>query len=216
MSRRHNLPFAQSWKRVPDQGRAPREEKLVKVRIFPLYDKLPRGEKCPVAVELEVRDGWHIHANPAHPDYTIPTEVKLRTDQKVKLTKVRFPKHHLHRMKDETEDSHVYDGKVIIHVLLEIDPGEKAEKAELEFEVAYQACNSELCRRPDKILMRGKLPLADPGDQYQPNQRRQIQDGQRRQGRGRQELTSRPVHPVQEARSQYELPFKTLPLIVQI
>ncbi len=137
------------------------KEKLVKARIYPLYSKLQRGGKCIVAIELRIKDGWHINANPSKPDYQVPTKIELKTKQKVKLTKLTYPKHHTLRMKDTGELSHVYDGKVYVYGLLEIDEDETAADTELEFHVTFQGCNSNECLLPDKVIMKGKLKFAD-------------------------------------------------------
>ncbi|MEQ9408319.1 MAG: DUF255 domain-containing protein [Fuerstiella sp.] len=145
-------PFAKDEKPVP-----------VKVKVYPMYDKLERGGKCLVAVELQIKLGWHVNANPSSPDFLVPTKVTLQTEQKVKLTRIRYPKHHELQVQGFDEPYHVYDGKVLIYGLLEIDEQEKAETAELEFHVTFQGCNSTECLPPDKIVMKGKLPLAAKG-----------------------------------------------------
>lgn len=140
------------------------DEKPVKARIYPYFDKLPRGARCPVAIELTIANNWHINANPASPDFLIPTEVTISSPQKIKLKTVRYPKHELLSMEGQEEKSHVYSGKVIIYALLEIDEAEAAEKGELTVEIRFQACNEKTCEAPDQIRLSGKLPIADPND----------------------------------------------------
>lgn len=141
------------------------EERPVKAKIYPYFDKLPRGGKCPVAIELMIDGDWHINANPASPDFLVPTEVKMTSSQKVRMTKVRYPKHELLTVEGQDEPSHVYGGKITIYVLLETDAAEKADKAEMDIEIRFQACNEKTCLPPDTIRLRGKLPVADPGDE---------------------------------------------------
>ncbi|APZ95501.1 Thioredoxin-related protein [Fuerstiella marisgermanici] len=147
----------------PDDTAAKDEKpKLVKVKIYPLYNKLPRGGKCYVAIELDIKDGWHINANPSNPDYMKPTKVEINTKQKVKLTKLKYPKHHTLQLFETA--THVYDGKIMVYGILEIDEKETAKVAELEFHVHFQACNSSECLLPDEVVMKGKLQLAKPGE----------------------------------------------------
>ena len=141
------------------------EERPVKAKIYPYFDKLERGGKCPVAIELTIAKEWHINANPASPDFLIPTEITVRSDQKVKMTKVKYPEHELLEVEGQKEATHVYGDKVMIYALLEIDAGETAEKAELEVEIKFQACNSRTCEPPDAIKLKGKLTLANAGDE---------------------------------------------------
>lgn len=141
-------------------------EKRVRVKVYPYFDKLPRGEKCPIAIELTVQDGWHINANPSNPGFLIPTKVTLKTspEVKIKLTKIKYPKYKLHEMQQEPEPYHVYDGKVMVYCLLEIDSMAQGDGADLEFSVRYQACNDEQCEKPVIVVMKGKMSLADPGE----------------------------------------------------
>jgi len=140
------------------------EERPVKARIYPMFDKLERGGRCPVAIELTIRDKWHINANPSNPDFLVPTAVKITCEQKVKMTKVKYPKHELMFPTGSRMPYHVYGEKVIIYGLLEIDALEKSDKADVRIEIQYQACNEKECLPPDSIVMKGKLTLANPGD----------------------------------------------------
>jgi hypothetical protein len=81
------------------------------------------------------------------------------------MTKVKYPEHELLEVEGQDEPSHVYGGKVIIYALLETDAAEMAEKADVEVEIKFQACNSKTCEPPDSIKLKGKLTLADPGDE---------------------------------------------------
>lgn len=154
-----------AFRPVLDPGPAgERTPKLVRASVFPRYDKLVRGERCLVAVQLMVKEGWHIVANPSQSEFARPTEVKMKTKQNVRLKGVKYPKDKLHRMEGEEEPYHVYDGKVFVYALLEPDAKEKADKAQLEFHIRYQACNDTECVM-ETIVMKGSLPLADPGDE---------------------------------------------------
>jgi uncharacterized protein YyaL (SSP411 family) len=139
-------------------------QKPLSVGVYPMYDKLVRGRNNYVAIELKVSKGWHINANPASPDYLVPTTVKVKTKQKVKLSRVKFPKHEEFKVAGSLEPYHVYGDTVIVYGLLETNAAEPANEAVIEFEVAYQACNDKECLPPDKIVMKGKLPIANPGD----------------------------------------------------
>lgn len=151
-------PFAQKDK-----------EKPLKVRIYPMYTKLPMKGKALIAIELDVQRGWHINANPSNPDFLVPTTVELKTKQKVKLTKIKYPKHHPLKVQGSNEPYHVYDGKAIVYGLLEIDEAATTKEIQLEFHVRFQGCNSTQCLPPDMVSMGGKLQLAKAGEQLAKN-----------------------------------------------
>lgn len=141
-----------------------KSNKRVKVNIYPLYNKLPRGKPAPVAIQLTVQKGWHINANPSNPDFLIATDVKFSSKQNVTMLRTKYPKHKLHRMQQEPDPYHVYDGKVMIFCLLAVDPKEKSEKAALQFKIRYQACDNEQCEQPVTVSMTGAVPLAAVGE----------------------------------------------------
>jgi len=143
------------------------DEKPLKVKIYPMFNKLPTNSKCLIAIELQVTKGWHVNANPSNPDWLVPTTIELKTKQKVKLTRTKFPKFHMLDVAGEDKPYHVYDGKAIVYGLLEIKEPATTEFAELEFHVRYQGCNSKTCLPPDLVVMKGKLPLATEGEPLQ-------------------------------------------------
>ncbi|MDG1894165.1 MAG: thioredoxin domain-containing protein [Fuerstiella sp.] len=150
---------------APAAGFAPQDKpKPLKVKVYPLYNKLPRGGKCFVAVELQIKFGWHINSNPSSPDFLSPTVLLLESKQKIKLTRVKYPEHHNLKVEGSDEAYHVYDGKVLLYGLLEIDESETAGKAEMEFHIKFQGCNENECLPPDLIVMKGKLPIAARGE----------------------------------------------------
>lgn len=151
-------PFAQQDKQKP-----------LKVQIYPMYTKLPMQGKALIAIELDVQRGWHINANPSNPDFLVPTTVELKSKQKVKLTRIKYPKHHPLRVQGSDDPYHVYDGKAIVYGLLEIDEVAATKVIELEFHVRFQGCNSTQCLPPDMVSMEGKLQVATAGEQLQKN-----------------------------------------------
>lgn len=150
-------------KAPPKGGFDRRDSKPLTVRIYPMYNKLVRGGQCLIAVELNVKNGWHVNAHPANPDFLVPTTVSLVSKQKVKATRVKYPKHSLLKIEGLDDPYYVYGGKQMVYVLVEVDALEKSDQAELEFKVAFQACNEKECLPPDHIIMKGKLPLVNEG-----------------------------------------------------
>lgn len=137
----------------------------VSAKVFPQFDRLERGGRCLLAVELQINDQWHINANPATPDFLVPTEVKVLSEQKVRVKNVLYPKHKLLRVNGSDQPYQVYGGKTTIFVQLEADAGETAKIGVLRVQVTFQACNQDTCMPPDEVNLEGKLLFADPGEQ---------------------------------------------------
>jgi uncharacterized protein YyaL (SSP411 family) len=145
----------------------PAADKPVKAKIYTYFNKLPRGGRCPVAIEVTIADGWHINANPASADYLIPTEVRVKSPQKVKLTKIKYPKHEEHVIAGEEKPLFVYGRKVLIYGVLEVDPAEEAGEAEVNVEIRYQACKGDSCEPPNQVRLTGKLKIAQDETELQ-------------------------------------------------
>lgn len=146
------------------KGKTSSEAGPVRAKVFPQFDRLERGSRCLIAVELTIDEKWHINANPANPDFLVPTEVKIATRQKIKVKRVIYPKHQLLQVQGAEEPYHVYGGRTMIYLQVETDASESAAAAELEVHVKYQACNKDTCVPPDEVVLQGTIPLANPGD----------------------------------------------------
>ncbi len=139
------------------------KDRPVSVEILPYFNKLPRGARCPIAVRLKLREGWHINANPGT-EFQVPTRIEVSSKQRVRLTRVRYPQGDEQPDEAGGDPLRIYAGEVLIYGILETDEQETAAEAELTVDVYYQACNDKVCLPPEKIRLRGKLPLANPGD----------------------------------------------------
>jgi uncharacterized protein len=144
----------------PAEEEAKQHDKIT-VRGFLSTDKLPVGGTCRVAVEIDVAEGWHVNANPARPDFVIPTQLSLQTEQDFELKEIRYPQGKDFRLQGIEEPLSVYEGKVYLTGTLQVPDGLKSdEPIELTLRLRYQACNDTACLRPMQIHLKGTLPAA--------------------------------------------------------
>jgi hypothetical protein len=138
----------------------------VEARAYLSVDKLPVGGTCRVVVLLQIKQGWHINANPPKPKTVIPTVFSLKSKAGVKLTAVKYPKGHDLKLEGFDEPLSVYDGTVKIFGTLEIPKSiaESTKADEIELRIRYQACDSVKCLAPKTLKLRGNLPLARAGE----------------------------------------------------
>jgi len=140
------------------------KNELVRARAYFSVDKLPAGATCEVIVLLNVQKGWHVNANPAQPDFLIPTTFTMTGKHKSKLTNVRYPKGHDLTIPGFDEPLKVYEKVVPIRATIEVPKNIRSSVEELELQIRYQACNDERCLRPTQVVMTGKLPVARAGE----------------------------------------------------
>jgi uncharacterized protein YyaL (SSP411 family) len=86
------------------------------------------------SVNLSVKEGWHINANPASSRYLIPTEIRGAVEEVV------YPEGVSRTFAFSKEALSVYDGRLAIQ-------GELREHAD-SVELVYQACDDTRCLAP--------------------------------------------------------------------
>lgn len=106
------------------------------------------GARVRVEVAAEIRAGFHINSNRPAGEYLIPTELRLKGPAGLSLEKADYPSPHLESFSFSAEKIPVYDGKITIVAWLRTN---RTGKQRLEFELAYQACNNQLCLPPTRI-----------------------------------------------------------------
>lgn len=127
-------------------------------------DKGIPGKEIDIAIEIQIEKDWHINANPAQPEFVIPTELKTTKDAKFKLNAVHYPKGHAFRLEGIDDPLSVYEGKVIITGTLQL-PKDPQDEILLEFSLKTQACNNATCLPPQVLQLSGPLKLtASPND----------------------------------------------------
>ena len=139
------------------------DNELVRARAYFSVDRLPAGGTCEVIVLLQVKPGWHVNANPAKPDFLIPTTFSMKSKNKTKLSNVRYPKGHSLTIPGFDEPLVVYEKVVAIRGTIEVPRNIGTSVEQLELQVKYQACNDERCLRPTQVTMNGKVQVARPG-----------------------------------------------------
>jgi uncharacterized protein YyaL (SSP411 family) len=143
------------------------EPELVSAQVYLSQDKLAPGGTCRVAMILKIQDRWHINANPARPDFVIPTTVALKSEQGARLKDLQFPPGKNLKMQGFDEPLSVYEKSVTIYGTLEAASTAKPGVDKAEFQIRFQACDDKHCLAPKSIKIQGKLTLAKPGEPIQ-------------------------------------------------
>ena len=142
----------------------PKKDELVQGRAYLSTDKLPAGGTCQFIVLLDVKDGWHINANPPSSENLIPTKVSFKSKLEAKLSAPTYPKGHGFKFAGEEMEVMVYEGEVAIRGTLTVPEKAGGQTDEMEITINYQACNDTGCRPPKTIKLTGKLAVAKRGE----------------------------------------------------
>ncbi len=110
------------------------------------------GAEVVVEIRARMAAGWTIHPVDASPGPASPTTLNLELPPGVEavgdweLPPTRRPL-------DKPGSGAVYEGEVTFRQTLRVDKAAAAGALEIRCEVGFQACDAEMCRRPEKVSL---------------------------------------------------------------
>ena len=142
---------------------AARIDSLVKMRVAISTREPGSGTHLEVAAHLQIREGWHINANPTAVEWQIPTSMTLNADRQVDLLGVDYPPGTELFFASTGDTLQVYAGEVVLRGGLRL-PAQAVEGfvEELRLLIRYQACNSASCLPPTELVRRVRLETGGP------------------------------------------------------
>ncbi len=120
---------------------------IVKLELYKSFDKVHPGTQIKIAVKADVADSWHINSNKPKEDYLIGTEVETGSDQ-FKVIKTVFPEAHDLKLGFSEKPVSVFQGEVLIGLLVQIPDTLKPGEYKIPVKFTYQACNNQSCMPP--------------------------------------------------------------------
>jgi hypothetical protein len=131
-------------------GSAPAQQPthVVQARTLLAADAAHAGSSLKAAIDAQIASGYHI--NDHHPtlDYLIPTEAKLESNRQISVERIVYPKGAPTKFAFADQPLSVYQGTLLVGVLLKVAPGVPAGDYELKGKLTYQACNESACLPP--------------------------------------------------------------------
>jgi hypothetical protein len=126
------------------------ETKILNIEV-PKQVSIPRGETLGIKIEVNIKETYHIQANPVNDDFLIPTSLEIKPDKIVIPGTPIYPTGKSFKLEGLADNISVYDGKfsitLPIYVRNTVQPGEYPIKGKLH----YQACDSARCFAPRSI-----------------------------------------------------------------
>ena len=138
----------------------------IQVDVMPVVEAnvLHPGQSVRAAVQVRLQDGFHVNSNEPLEKYLIPTSLQFAPLEGVSVDSLAYPEaFHLVTGGSETPLA-VFEKEFAIGVLMSIDasvsPGEHALLGQLN----YQACDENVCYRPDKRPVEIALRVSSPDE----------------------------------------------------
>lgn len=125
--------------------------KVVKVKPGESVYKIKRGGAAQLAVIIEVDDGYHINSNRPAEKYLIPTALKIERTAGLTTTPVTYPKAKLEKFEFSKKPLSVFEGKSVLKLTARALPSLASGSQTLKAKLTVQACNNQLCLRPQTI-----------------------------------------------------------------
>jgi hypothetical protein len=132
---------------APAQGSA----KVVKVTPGESVYKVKRGGSVQISVVIDVDDGYHINSNRPAEKYLIPTSLKLERASGITTTPVIYPKAKLQKFEFSDKALSVFEGKAVLKLTARALGSTAAGSQTLKGKLTVQACNNQLCLRPQTV-----------------------------------------------------------------
>jgi DsbC/DsbD-like thiol-disulfide interchange protein len=136
---------------VTSLGWAQNGNSVVEARAVVATDAVHANSPVKLAVLAQVAAGFHINDHKPTLDYLIPTELKVDPSDHFTVKSVVYPKGTLKRFAFSDAPLSVYEGTVVVGMLLQAAPTVPAGTYTLKAKFAYQACNDHACLPPTSV-----------------------------------------------------------------
>ena len=133
---------------------------VVKVKPQESVYKVKPGATFQVAVVLEIDGGYHINSNQPADKFLIPTSLKIESLKGLRANTVRYPKAKFQKFSFSEKPMSVFEGRTVLRFTARALPTLAQGSHTLKAKLTVQACNDELCLRPQTVNVEIPLEVA--------------------------------------------------------
>lgn len=131
--------------------RAQTSASVIKVRPEHSSYKVKAGAATPLALIVEINDGYHINSNRPADKNLIATALKFDRLAGLSVSPVIYPRAKMQKFEFSPKPLSVYEGKAVFKMtaraLAQLGTGAQTLKGKL----TVQACNNQVCLRPQTV-----------------------------------------------------------------
>jgi thiol:disulfide interchange protein DsbD len=142
---------------------AQEKEQVVEAKGLISRDAVRPGETFKVALVLKVQAGYHINDDAPLDEFLIPTSLAIDENPDFEIVEISYPKGRRARFSYSEAELVVYEGEVVLGVLVKAKDGLVAGVRTLKGALSYQACNNESCLPPKELPFEIAVPIAAAG-----------------------------------------------------
>ncbi len=112
---------------------------------------LPPGGSADAQVQVRVKEGFHVQANPASESYLIPLRLDLAADARIRVGEPLYPRGQPYRLQGASSDLSTYEGAFVIRIPLHAAKDAAPGPLRLTGALRYQACDARICLKPASV-----------------------------------------------------------------
>ncbi len=139
------------------------EPEIVEAKALISRDAVRPGETFKAALVLKIQAGYHINDNAPLDEFMIPTALTLEGHPDFEIVEIAYPKGRRARFSYSEAELVVYEGQVVLGVLVKAKDGLAAGPRTLKGALSYQACNDASCLPPKEAAFDIAVPVAAGG-----------------------------------------------------
>jgi hypothetical protein len=118
---------------------------------MPQETTLAPGESGDAVVRLQIKDGYHVNANPPSQSYLKATEIELKPQQGISVEFITYPDPLIRNFSFSETPLKVYEGETNLKIHLFADKTATPGKHNLSAQLRVQACDDKVCYAPGAL-----------------------------------------------------------------
>ena len=147
---------------------AQNSNEIISARIISSVDKIKPGDSYQIAVEVQIKEPYHINAQKPSEDYLIPTTLNLKSGEGIAIGQYTYPDAEMRTFAFSESPLAVYEETIYIFTTISVSPDYTGTEIPLNGTIGYQACDDQTCQAPDELSFSEMLPVATPDEKITP------------------------------------------------
>jgi thiol:disulfide interchange protein DsbD len=141
---------------------------IISARIISSVDKIKPGDSYQIAVEVQIKEPYHINAQKPSEDYLIPTNLELKSGEGIAIGQYTYPDAEMKTFAFSESPLAVYEETIYIFTTISVPPDYTGKEIPLNGTIGYQACDDQTCQAPDELSFSEMLQVAAPDEKITP------------------------------------------------
>jgi thioredoxin:protein disulfide reductase len=123
------------------------------VKAMPQETMIASGESGVAVVRLQIKNGYHVNANPPSQSYLKPTEIELKPAEGIAVEFITYPDPLVKKFAFSEAPLKVYEGETDLKIHLKADKRASQGKHNLSAQLRVQACDDKVCYAPGTMAV---------------------------------------------------------------